>query len=150
MSKMGSHDPFWYLKHKYDQMKGWESNCQFDIQPLKLGNCPNSLACRLHATYRWKALNKGYNFAWKLISIKGFHTKLWDSKVAKIPFLGILKFPLGSFGTKWHLGANPMVRHRVYYKGEGGSFPQVRAMVNLVNLCLFVVSLCTKSAAVMH
>jgi len=25
--------------------------------------------------------------------------------------------------------------HRVYYKGEGGGFPQVRAMVNLMCLC---------------
>ncbi len=29
-----------------------------------------------------------------------------------------------------------MERHKVYYKGEGGGFPQVRAMVNLVNLNL--------------
>jgi hypothetical protein len=28
--------------------------------------------------------------------------------------------PLGSPGTKWHLGAGPMVKHIVYYKGEGG------------------------------
>jgi hypothetical protein len=29
--------------------------------------------------------------------------------------------------TKCQLGANPMARHKVYYKGEGGGFPQVRA-----------------------
>jgi hypothetical protein len=29
--------------------------------------------------------------------------------------------------TKWHLGVGPIVRHRIYYKGEGGGgFPQVR------------------------
>jgi hypothetical protein len=27
-----------------------------------------------------------------------------------------------SHGTKWHLGASPMVKHREYYKGEGGGF----------------------------
>ncbi len=33
-----------------------------------------------------------------------------------------------------------MERHRVYYKGEGGGFPQVRAMVNIVSLsCLWFV-----------
>jgi hypothetical protein len=26
-----------------------------------------------------------------------------------------------------------MERHKVYYKGEGGDFPQVRAVVSLVN-----------------
>ncbi len=35
--------------------------------------------------------------------------------------------------TKWHLGASPMARHREYYKGEGGGFPQVWAMVSLVS-----------------
>jgi len=39
--------------------------------------------------------------------------------------LGILEFPLGSPGTKSHLDVGPMGNHRVYYKGEGGGFPQV-------------------------
>jgi hypothetical protein len=34
--------------------------------------------------------------------------------------------------------------HKVYYKGEGGDFPQVRAVVSLVNMCLPVVCPCTK------
>jgi len=37
------------------------------------------------------------------------------------------------------LGASPVTRHREYYKGEGGGFPQVWAMVSLVNPCLPVV-----------
>jgi hypothetical protein len=43
--------------------------------------------------------------------------KLWVSKVAGVPILEILGFQLGSFGTKWHLGAGPVARHREYYKG---------------------------------
>jgi hypothetical protein len=35
--------------------------------------------------------------------------------------------------------------HKEYYKGEGGGFPQVRAVVNLMSTCLHVMSLCTKS-----
>jgi len=53
------------------------------------------------------------------------HAKLWDSKVAKVLILGILEFPLGSFGTKCHLGVDPMAKHKEYYKGEGSGFPQV-------------------------
>ncbi len=41
----------------------------------------------------------------------------------------ILGLPFGSPGTKNHLGVAPVERHKVYYKGEGGSFPQVRAVV---------------------
>jgi hypothetical protein len=64
--------------------------------------------------------------------------------------LGISGVPLESPGTKCHLDVGPMVRHRVYYKGEGGAFPQVRAVVSLVSPSLPVVRPSTKSAAAMH
>jgi hypothetical protein len=41
-------------------------------------------------------------------------------------------------------------RHIIYYKGEGGGFPQVQAMVNLVNLSLLVALLNTKNAQTIH
>jgi len=47
----------------YSQKKGRESNWQFDSRPLKVKNQPDFLACRWRATYRWKALNMGYNFS---------------------------------------------------------------------------------------
>jgi len=47
-------------------------------------------------TYLWKSLDKGYNFALDLNSIRGLHTKLWGSKVAKVPTLGILGLAFGS------------------------------------------------------
>jgi len=43
------------------------------------------------------------------------------------------RVPSGSLGTKCHLDVGPVGSHKVYYKGEGGGFPQVRAMVNLVS-----------------
>jgi len=45
--------------------------------------------CRWRATYRWKALNEGYNVALDLISIRGLHAKLWGPKVVGVPTLGI-------------------------------------------------------------
>jgi len=42
-----------------------------------------------------------------------------------------------------------VARHRVYYKGEGGGFPQVRAVVSLVSPCLPVVHPCTKKVTTM-
>ncbi len=44
----------------------------------------------------------------------------------------------------------PVERHKEYYKGEGGDFPQVWVVVSLVNPRLFVVHLSTKSAQTMH
>jgi len=39
---------------------------------------------------------------------------------------------LGVSGQKGHLNVGPMGSHRVYYKGEGGGFPQVQAVVSLI------------------
>jgi hypothetical protein len=38
-------------------------------------------------------------------------------------------------GEKSHLDVGPVESHKVYYKGEGGGFPQVRAVVSLVCPC---------------
>jgi hypothetical protein len=38
-------------------------------------------------------------------------------------------------GEKNHLDVGPVESHRVYYKREGGGFPQVRAVVSLVCPC---------------
>jgi hypothetical protein len=134
----------------YGQKKGRESNCQFP-EFLLLGNWeirklnPDFLACKWHATCYWKAIDNGYNFPSNLISIGGLHTKLWAPKIMGVPTLGISGLPLGSPGTKWHLGVGPMARPKLFYKGKDGGFPQVHAMLSLVNPCLPVAHLCTKS-----
>jgi hypothetical protein len=110
----------------YSQKKGRESNWQFDSQPLRVRNRPDFLACRWCTTYCWKALNEEYNFALDFISIGGLHTKLWAFKVTKVPTLGISRLASGSPMTKCHLGAGPVARHKIYYKGEGRGFPQIR------------------------
>jgi hypothetical protein len=114
---MGSHRPFGHLK---------------DMLWLKIKNQPDFLACRQRATYRWKALKKGYNFDLNLITIEGLHRKLCTLKVVGVPAVAISGLPLRSPGTKSHLDVGPMERHRVYYIGEGGGFPQVWAVVSLV------------------
>ncbi len=80
-----------------------------------------------------KALEKGYNFALDLIAIRGLHAKLWGPKVTRVSTLAISGLPLGSPKTKSHLDVGTVGNHRVYYKGEGGGIPQVRAMVSLVS-----------------
>jgi hypothetical protein len=115
----------------YGQKKGRESNWQFDSRPLKVKNRPNFVVFRWWATYRWKDLDENYNFALDLITIRGLHKKLCALKVVGI-LVAISGLSLGSPETKNHLDVAPVERRRVYYKGEGGGFPQVRAVVNLV------------------
>ncbi len=125
---------------------------QFDSRPLKVGNRPDSPACRQHVTYRWKALDEGYNFALDRITIKGLHKKLCVLKVVGVPIDAILGLPFGSLGTKSHLDVAPVERRIVYYKGEGGGFPQVRVVVSLVctGCSWFVVALKTLQLCANH
>jgi len=53
-------------------------------------------------------------------------------------------------GTKCHLDVGLMERHIVYYKEEGDGFPQVRAVMSLVNPNLFMVHPNTESVSTMH
>ncbi len=75
--------------------------------------------CKWRATYCWKALNKGYNFALDFISIGGPHAQLWAPKVA-----GILVV------TKCHLDVGFMGSHKIYYKGEGDDIIRENVMAS--------------------
>ncbi len=115
------------------------SNWQFDSRPIKVGNRPDLLGCRRRATYRWKALDESYNFALNRIAIGALHKKLCALKVSGVPVGGILglprRSPAGVPGEKSHLDVGSVESHRVYYKGEGAGFPQVRAVMSLVCPC---------------
>jgi hypothetical protein len=97
-----SHLDIWNIS--YGQKKGQESNCKFHFRPLKVKNRPNLLVDRERATYRWKDLDKSYNFSLDRISIRGLLVKLWGSKVAGVPTWAISGLPLGSPGTKSPFG----------------------------------------------
>jgi hypothetical protein len=43
-----------------------------------------------------------------------------------------------------------MAKHKEYYKGEGGGFPQIWAVMSFVNPYLPMAHSCTKSAPTMH
>ncbi len=76
--------------------------------------------------------------------------KLWAPKVARVQVVGISGLPFEKPETKCHLDVAPVERHKKYYKGEGGGFPQVRAVVSLVSSRLLVAHPSTKSAQYMH
>jgi len=126
MFKMGSHCSFEYLKHEL-----WPKE-----RLKKVGNRPDLLVYKWHVTYCWKALDEGYNFSLDHISIRGLLAKIWGSKVTGDPIWVISGLPFGSPRTKKsHLDVGPVERCRIYYKGEGGGFPQVQVVVSLVCPC---------------
>ncbi len=113
----------------YGQKKGRESNWQFDSRPLKVGKRPLSDVCSRSATWRWKALDESYNFGWNLVPIRAWSEKLWMPKVPGVQTGTISGLHLESPGKKSHLDVASVRSCREYYNGEGGGFPQVRAVV---------------------
>jgi hypothetical protein len=118
---MGLHDPFGHLKHNLwpkegsgvklaiwlPTTKSWESS-QF---PCVL------VACNIPLESSWRKLKLSFRphfnhrSAHKVMSPQ-------SCKVVGLLTLGISRLPLGSHGTKWHLGVGPMAMHRIYYKGK--------------------------------
>jgi hypothetical protein len=129
---MGLHDPFGLLKHKL-WLKEW-SGIKLPIWLLstKSRELPQFLCVQV---------------VWDIL----LESSQWGLQLSLRPHLNrrsthkIMGFQsCGNLGTKWHLGVGFVTRHKVYYKGEDGGFPQIRAMMSLMNLCLLVACPCTK------
>ncbi len=69
----------------YGQMKGRESNWQFDSRPLKVENRPLSNIWFESATWLWKDLDESYNFGLDLFAIGLCSWELWLFKVLGVP-----------------------------------------------------------------
>jgi hypothetical protein len=91
----------------YGQKKGQESYCQLDFRPEKVKNRPDLLSFRQRATYHWKALDEGYNFALDRTSIQVLLAKLWGSKVAEVLTGAISGLPSGSLEREKSFGCGP-------------------------------------------
>ncbi len=70
--------------------------------------------------------------------------KSWEFRLARFR-----DSQTGVPGEKSHLDVGPVERCKIYYKGEGGGFPQVRAVVSFLCPCCswlmaLVLQLCTK------
>ncbi len=129
----------------YGQKKGRESKCQFDSWPLKVRNHPELGVCKWCVTYIEKILTR-------------VTTLLQTSPQLEVCMrsYGLPKWRESQFWEfwdsrkNWHLGVAHVANHREYYKGENGGFPQVWAVMSLMNLCMFVVHPCTKSVPIIH
>jgi len=150
MSKMGSYNPFGHLKHKLWSKKSLKVKLATWLLTIKSRESIRFPCVQVKCHIPLESSRRGLQLCFRLISIGGLHTKLWGPKVAKVLILAISGLPLGSLGTKSHLDVGLVERHKVYYKGKGGGFPQVRAVVSLVSPSLPVARPSTKSALTKH
>jgi hypothetical protein len=112
MSKMGFHDPFGYSKHKLWPKEGSRIKLPIWFLTTKSWEWPWFSYVQVVCHIPLESSQQGLQLCFRFTSIGGLHTKLWDSKVARVLILGILGLPFGSLRTQWHLGAGPMAKHR--------------------------------------
>jgi hypothetical protein len=100
MFKMGLHDPFRHFKHKLWPKEGLWVKLTIWLLTTKSQESPRfpcmQMVCHIPLESSQQGLQKNLDF----ISIVGLHTKLWAPKVTRVPTLGILGLPLGSFGLR--------------------------------------------------
>jgi hypothetical protein len=85
--------------------------------------------CSGSATWRWKALSKGYKFGLDLVPIGGWGEELRSPKVPRVQTGTISGLHFGSPGKKNHSDATPVGERREYYREYGGGISRAWAMV---------------------
>jgi hypothetical protein len=132
---MVSHCSFGHLKHKLwpkegsgvklavwlPTRKGWEST-RFTWLQTTYNILLERYGQKLQLCFR-PHLNS--RFACKVMGLQSCESPSWHD----------FGTPTRESQEKTHLDVGPVERCRVYYKGEGGGFPQVRAVVSLVCPC---------------
>ncbi len=125
MSKMGSHCPFGHLKHKLwpKERSGVKLVIWFPTTKSQESTqfpCVQA-TCNTPLERSWPGLQ---------LCFRSHCNQRFTQEVMRLQSHRSPK--CGNFGTKSQLDVALVERHKVYYKGEGGGFPQVRAVVNLV------------------
>jgi hypothetical protein len=116
----------------YGQKKGWESNWQFDSRPLKVWNRPLPDVALNSATWRWKALDKSYNFGLRLVPIRAQGEELWPFKVPRVQ-PGQFRDSILGIPTKcaiWMLPRRPAAEYTI--RSKVVAYSRVRAVMSFV------------------
>ncbi len=146
MFEMGSHHPFGHLKDKL-----WPK----EKPGVKLPICLPTTKCKKLTRFRCMQVACDIlleNFRQRLqlcfrphLNRRSAH-KVMAPQSHGSPNLRNFRSP----GTKNHLDVGLVGSHKIYQKGEGGGFPQVWAVVDLVGSNLPVARPNTKSVSTMH
>jgi hypothetical protein len=120
--------------------RGQESNWQFDSWPLKVKNRPLSWHPILECDMVLEISRQGLQLWFRPRCDRTLQLGVMSSQSPGTLTGTISGLHFGNPMKKNHLDAASVESCRVYYKGEGGAFPQVRAVVSLVcSCCLWLV-----------
>jgi hypothetical protein len=127
MSKMGLYDPFGYLKHKLWPKEGSRIELAIWLPTIKSQESSRFLCVHGACHISLKSFRRELQLCFKHHFNRRSTHKVMGPQSRKSRNFGNLE-------TKCHLDVGLVERHKVYYKGEGDGFPQVRAVVSLVSL----------------
>jgi len=134
MFKMCSHRPFGHLKHKLWPKERSGVKLAIWLLTIKSRELTQFLCVQMACDILLKSSWGGLQLCFRLHLNKRFRSKVMAPQSCGSLNLGNFGTPTSESLDKCHLDVGPMGSHKVYYKGEGGGFPQVWRVVNLVSL----------------
>jgi hypothetical protein len=150
MFKMGLDDPFEYLQHKLWLKKKPKVKMSIWLPTIKSWELPwitcVQVACHIFLESSILGIqlflkpHLNQRFSQDVMAFQSDESPNFEN--CGTLELGVLK--------KMTFGCSPIANHRKYYKREGCDFPQVWAMMSLMNPCMPMVHLCTTSDPIMH
>jgi hypothetical protein len=147
---MGSHDPFGHLKHKLWPKERSRVKLAVWLPTTKSRESTRFPCMQVACDIQLESSQQGLQLCFRLHLNRMSSHKVMGLQSCKNPILGISKLPFGSLDTKCHLDVGLVERHRIYYKGEGGGFPQVWVVMSFVSPSLPVACPSTKGAPAMR
>jgi hypothetical protein len=137
---MGLHDLFGHLKHKLWPKEGSGVKLVVWFPTTKSQESPRFPYVQMTCDIPLESSQWLLQLCFKPHLNQRFEHKVMGPQSRRSPNFGILGLPLGNLRTKSHLDVGLVKRHIVYYRREGGGFPQVRAWwVLWVRICLWLV-----------
>jgi hypothetical protein len=124
MSKMGSHCSFGHLKHKLWPKEGSRVKLPVWLPTKKSRESTRFTWLQITCNILLKSSRRELQLCFRLHLDPRYARKVMRLQSRESPRWG-----------DFHLDVGPVERCIVYYKGEGGGFPQVQAVVSLVCLC---------------
>jgi hypothetical protein len=147
---MGSYDPFRHLRHKLWPKERSGVKLVIWFLTIKSQESPRFSYMQVTCHILLERSRQGLQRFFKPHLNQRSAHKVMGPQSHGNPSLGIFGTPIWESRTKWHLDVGHVKRHKLYYKGEGGGFPQVQAVMSLISPSLPMVRPNTKNVQIMH
>jgi hypothetical protein len=112
MSKMGSHDPFGYLKQKLWPKERSGVELPIWLPTTKIQETPWFPCVKVACYIPLESSRQGLQLCFRTHMNQRSSHKVMGHQSCNSPNFGNFE------RTKWHLGASPMAKHKEYYKGS--------------------------------